>query len=126
MQRYATVPRDDYGPPFLREHVAHQTLEAVTLPSGDTAWTWRADPNVMAKLSCQPVFERIGDAICAVDFIYGGQSSMNSADLRERQAEAVNRRGMFLGIEEAGHHIPLDRPKELAEAIRHLVEIRQS
>ena len=126
VRRFSTVPRDDYGPAFLRARVAHQSLEAVTLPSGDTAWTWRADPNVMAKLSCEPVFGRIGAARCPIDFIYGGQSSMNSAELRERQTEAVNHQALFLGIEEAGHHIPLDRPRELAEAIRYLVEIRQS
>lgn len=126
VRRYSTLPRDDFGPAFLRDHVARQSLETVTLPSGDTVWAWRADPNVMTKLSCEMIFDRIGDALCPVDFIYGGLSSMNSAELRERQAQAVNRQAVFLGIEEAGHHIPLDRPKELAEAIRNLVDIRQS
>jgi len=126
VQRYATVPRDDFGPPFLRAHVARQSLESVTLPSGDAAWTWRADPNVMAKLAHETAFDRIGDSLCFVDFIFGGLSSMNSAELRQRQAEVVKRDAVFLGIDDAGHHIPLDRPAELADAIRKLVTLRQT
>ena len=124
VSRFSTVPRDDYGPEFLRARVAYQSLERFASPSEEEIWTWRADPNVMAKLSCEPVFDRIGDARCPIDFIYGGRSSMNSTGLRERQAEAVNYQAVFLGIQEAGHHIPLDRPRELAEAIRELVELR--
>lgn len=126
VQRYATVPRDDFGPAFLRAHVARQSLESVTLPSGDAAWTWRADPNVMAKLAHETAFDRLGDAICSVDFIFGGLSSMNSAELRQRQAEVLNRGAVFLGIDDAGHHIPLDRPAELADAIHKLVALRQT
>lgn len=124
--RFSTVPRDDFGPPFLRAHVALQSLERIALDSGAAAWAWRADPNVMAKLSCEPVFERIGEALCPIDLVYGGLSSMNSAELREQQAQAVNREAIILGIEEAGHHVLLDRPCELASAIRQLVDTRQS
>ncbi len=122
--RYSTVPRDDFGPPFLRTHVARQSLESVQSPSGEAAWAWRADPNVMAKLACAPVFEQIGQAVCPVDFIYGGLSSMNSPELRARQARAARSDAVFVGIEEAGHHIPLDQPEKLAAAIRQLVSSR--
>lgn len=124
--RFSTVPRDDFGPPFLRAHVARQSLEQVSLPTGGAAWAWRADPNVMARLACEPIFERIGDAHCPIDFVYGGLSSMNSAELRLRQAHAVKGDAVFLGIDDAGHHILLDRPQELAEAIRRLSDFRRS
>ena len=124
VQRFSTVPRDDFGPPFLRRHVARQSLEEVRTASGDPAWTWRADPNVMARLTCEPIFARIGEARCPIDFVYGGLSSMNSAQLRARQAQALKREGVFLGIDDAGHHILLDRPRELADAIRQLVALR--
>jgi pimeloyl-ACP methyl ester carboxylesterase len=78
----------------------------------------------MAKLTCEPIFARIGEARCPIDFVYGGLSSMNSAQLRARQALALNRKAVFLGIDDAGHHILLDRPRELADAIRQLVALR--
>jgi pimeloyl-ACP methyl ester carboxylesterase len=124
--RFSTVPRDDFGPPFLRAHIARQSLEEVRLDTGETAWAWRADPNVMARLTCEPIFERIGEAQCPIDFIFGGLSSMNSPELREKQAKAVKPDALFLGIEDAGHHMMLDRPRELAEAISRLIDQRQS
>ncbi|MBV1918176.1 MAG: alpha/beta hydrolase [Sphingomonadaceae bacterium] len=124
-RRFSTLPRDDYGPKFLRRHVARQSLERVTLPSGEQLWSWRADPNVMTRLVCAPVFDRIGDAQCLVDFIYGEQSSMNSAELREQHAKAVNCDATFFGIEDAGHHIPVDQPEKLALGIRHLAALRK-
>jgi pimeloyl-ACP methyl ester carboxylesterase len=122
--RYSTVPRDDFGPAFLRRHVARQSLEPVAAPGGETLWSWRADPNVMNKLTCEPIFNRLGEVLCPVDCIYGGRSSMNSAELRAKQAHALGDDTQFLGIAEAGHHIPLDRPLELAQAIRQLAAKR--
>ncbi len=119
--RFATVPRDDFGPAFLREHVARQSLEQVVNQAGEPAWSWRADPTLMANMPYATVFGSIGEASCSVDFVYGGRSSMNSSQMRHRQAEVVPEGSRFHEIEKAGHHIPLDTPAQLAAAIEHLV-----
>jgi pimeloyl-ACP methyl ester carboxylesterase len=119
--RFTTVPRDDFGPKFLREHVAQQSVERVERQPGEYAWTWRADPNLMASLPYASVFGRIGEALCPVDFVWGGLSSMNSAQLLAKQAQTAPEGSRFHEIAEAGHHIPLDTPAQLASAVEHLV-----
>lgn len=124
VRRFSTVPRDAFGPQSLRDHVALQSLEATTSPQGNSSWSWRADPNVMAGMDCPPVFDRIGDACCPIDIVYGGRSSMNSADLRASQVSRIMQHCELIGIDESGHHILLDRPIELSNAIRRLVGLR--
>lgn len=125
-RRFSTVPRDDFGPPFLRAHVARQSLEAVQTPDGRQAWSWRADPNCLTRMTCGPILERFGEAGCPMDFIYGARSSMNSPELRARQAKEAPEGSVFHEIKEAGHHIPLDCPQELAEAIAYLIALRRA
>lgn len=122
--RYSTMPRDDFGPPFLRDHVARQSLEQVTTDSGDTLWTWRADPNLMINLKFEPILSSLGEARCPTDFLYGEKSSMNSPELRARQAHFARPDSKFVEIKEVGHHILLDRPRELANVIRKTIAQR--
>jgi pimeloyl-ACP methyl ester carboxylesterase len=125
-RRFSTVPRDDFGPPFLRPYVARQSLEAVQMPDGRQAWSWRADPNCLTRMDWAPILDRLGETACPMDFIYGGLSSMNSPELREKQAKAAPEGSIFHELKDAGHHIPLDCPEELAEAIAHLIALRQA
>lgn len=125
IRRFSTVPRDDYSPAFLRPHVARQSLERIDANEADEAWSWRADPNVMGKLSYEPILRRIGEAQCPMDFIYGGRSSMSTPEIRAGQALRARKDSSFHEIAEAGHHIPLDRPQELALMISRMIEARQ-
>lgn len=122
IRRFSTVPRDDYSPPFLRPHVARQSLEQI---GADGEWSWRADPNVMAKLAYEPALGRIGEAHCPIDFIYGGRSSMSTPEIRAGQSLRARKDSTFHDIVEAGHHIPLDRPQELAVMIAELIDMRR-
>lgn len=122
IQRFSTVPRDDFSPAFLRPHVARQTLEQI---GADGDWSWRADPNVMSKLSYEAVLSRIGEAQCPIDFIYGGKSSMSTPEIRAGQSLRARADSTYQEIAEAGHHIPLDRPQELAAMIAGLIEARR-
>ncbi len=125
IRRFSTVPRDDFAPAFLRPHVARQSLERIA-SDADGTWSWRADPNVMGKLAYEPILRRLGEANCPLDFIYGGRSSMSTQEIRAGHVQNAPKGSAFHEIAEAGHHIPLDRPQELALLIRQITEARQN
>ena len=122
ISRFSTVPRDDFSPSFLRPHVAQQSLERL---DENGMWSWRADPNVMARLAYEPILARIGQANFPVDFIYGGRSSMSTPEIRAGHARHARKDATFHEIAAAGHHIPLDQPQELAAMIDRLIASRR-
>jgi pimeloyl-ACP methyl ester carboxylesterase len=121
IRRFSTLPRDDYGPAFLRYEVARKSLEKLPGADGGEQWSWTADPNVVGRMAMNSKFDKLGEVRCPLDFIYGECSSMNTPELRARQADLAPADSDFIPIADAGHHILLDKPKELARTILRVI-----
>ncbi|MGN6496365.1 MAG: alpha/beta fold hydrolase [Tsuneonella sp.] len=116
LRRFRFLPEQDHGLPEIIDWMARGALHEV--PETDEApggWTWRFDPQFWAK------FER-GDLAASpkvpAGVIVGGQSALfPPGRLEELQAIIPDLRFTTV-IEDAYHHILVDHPLELVEAIR--------
>lgn len=122
--KFTTMPRDAFGDPYVRYAVARRSLHRHSGSPGAWRWTWSADPNAIGKTSYQDASRLLGDIACPLDFLVGELSSVGGPELRERQQALAGPDATFSPIPGAGHHVPLDQPQALAQAIRRLVTDR--
>jgi pimeloyl-ACP methyl ester carboxylesterase len=122
--RFSTIPRDNFGPAFLRYEVARKSLEKISGEDGSEQWSWLADPNVVNRMTLETRFNRVNELRRPIDFITGLRSSLATPEFKARQAELAPADAEFVPIAGAGHHILLDTPRELALAIVHLINKR--
>ena len=82
---------------------------------------WRSSKDALAQILGQPaessraVWDRIGEITCPVLVVRGTRSPSLSAETARAMVAAM--RGARLVELDAGHNVPLDRPRELAEAV---------
>lgn len=122
--KFTTVPRDAFGDPYIRYSVARRSVRRHSGSPGAWRWTWSADPNALNKTTYQDASARLRDVPCPVDFLLGELSSVGNPQLWEHQQALAGPDATFSTIPGAGHHVPLDQPQALAQAIRLLVAKR--
>ena len=82
---------------------------------------WRSTKDALAQILDQPqessraVWDRIGEIACPVLVVRGTRSPSLSAETARAMVTAM--RDARLVELDAGHNVPLDRPRELAEAV---------
>ena len=124
LRRFRLVPPQDCLNHFYVDWIARQGLRAVRPGQPDV--TWQFDPGLWDKLDWYDRWSAIGRARCPLVFLDGGASQYRAADNRRAlraHAPAGTRFDILAG---AGHHMMLDRPIELAEAIGRYADDLQS
>lgn len=112
--RFRLVP-DAPALSYTRQHVAWHAIR----PS-DGQWRWKFDPRILTT----SVLEQLKPAPAATPLrVIRGDSGDMPAESLERLEELAGPVGAVTTIEDAGHHLMLDRPLDLIEALR--VEIRR-
>ena len=108
--RHFHVAHDPAAPAHVMEHIA-----ATSSRRDHLGWTWKSDPRALADTNLGPAglaVLRCPYAIMRAE--YGLVPDENAAQLRELtggHAEITTLKG-------SGHHIPLERPLELADYLR--------
>lgn len=115
--RFRLTPPQEVAVPYLVEHIARHSLRST--PQG---WRWKFDPSMSGDGNTE--FD--GPALLArietpVDIIYGMTSRVVSAQRARQTVAHLPRPGRLVGIPEAGHHIMLDHPRALVDAISDLL-----
>lgn len=106
--RFRLVP-DAPALSFARSHVAWHSVRRE-----HDAWRWKFDPRILTTWLLDQL--EPGPAGCAVRVIRGEHGDMSPESLR-RLAELIGPVAEVTTIEGAGHHLMLDRPLDLAEAL---------
>jgi pimeloyl-ACP methyl ester carboxylesterase len=113
LDRFRLLPPQDCPHPWFVRHVAWHGLDHD--PAG---WAWRFDPRIFANGTEDhriAAFERdLEDIAVPVDMVMGGASYLEP-HARAALAEGPGRRVRYLPG--AGHHVMLDAPLGLAQAL---------
>ena len=85
--------------------------------AGDVAWrsSREALASIMSSASRDSLWDALREIRCPVLLVRGTRSNVLSADVAQRMITALVH-GRLIELD-AGHNVPLDRPKELAEAV---------
>jgi pimeloyl-ACP methyl ester carboxylesterase len=98
---------------YVRAHIAQTAIRPV-----DGGWTWKSDPVIYARPDLPECF--LADVEAPLALLYGEHGLLDAAMLatmHRRLGPAAD----FRVIPGAGHHIMLDKPRELAAAIREVL-----
>lgn len=120
LARFRLMPDQPTENAFIVDAIARHALRHT--PEG---WTWRFDPDFVAKMTPWDSWSSVRAAACPLAFVYGEWSAIVPSALRERQRAHAAPGTPFVGIPESHHHVMIDQPLALIAAIRTLLQIWQ-
>ena len=120
LQRFRFLPEQDSEHPEIIDHIArnglHQVPATVESPGG---WTWRFDPQFWARLDRQDLGQDlITRSRVPLGIIHGELSALLPHDRVEEILAMVPDCRFVTGVAHAHHHVMVDEPLALVEAIR--------
>lgn len=117
IDRFRLMPN---GSAVTRAVLAHVVRQAIT-PRGDGTWTLKFDRRALAGTPAQDLAPALAAVDCPILVVRGEKSAIVSpASLEEFRT--ANPRVEFAEIACAHHHVMLDRPAVLADALRRFLE----
>ncbi|HVV08461.1 alpha/beta hydrolase [Amycolatopsis sp.] len=108
--RFRTVPAQDVLLPYVREHIAEESIRRV-----DGGWTWKFDP--MLYGSREPLRELLPRLDCRTAFLRSEFGLVPPAMFEEIR-KLLDHRALLAELPDAGHHPMLDQPLPLVTALR--------
>ncbi len=115
--RFRLIPPQPSKNEILLEYIAAESV----IQCGD-GWTWKYDPSAFRDLQATSVFDELKE-ITAPTFIIRGQASRildkETADNMQSEIRAAED---VVEIADAFHHVMLDQPAALIEAIRSVLK----
>ena len=111
--RFTTMPRQQVLLPYVRRHIAEESVRAV-----EGGWTWTFDPNWFGE---RPLLRDLLPALrCRAAFIRAEFGLVPPTMAREIDA-LLGYRVPIVELPDAGHHPMLDQPLPLVTALRMLL-----
>lgn len=119
--RFRLTPPQRFVLPYLVEHIARHSLRQVA-----DGWRWKFDAAMPLDLETE--FD--GPALLAridipVDQVYGMESRVVSAERARMTMAHLPCPGQLVAIPGSGHHVMLDHPLELIDALHTLLAQRR-
>jgi pimeloyl-ACP methyl ester carboxylesterase len=111
--RFRTLPEDEAGLEYVRQHVAGQSVREV-----EGGWSWAFDPQIFVSAQMEP--EDLAAIACDVALVRG-ERGMATTDITESVAEILGGHVPVTLIPDAGHHIMFDQPIALIALLQALV-----
>jgi pimeloyl-ACP methyl ester carboxylesterase len=125
------VARFRYDPPqptendYITDHLARTSLGLTAAGPEADGWSWRFDPDLMAKLQALPSRDLLAPAQCRIALVIGGRSKMMTPARLALIRQLTPRDAPWIAIPDAGHHVMVDQPLALVSALRTLLECWQ-
>ncbi len=113
VKRFRTLPEDEAGLGYIRDHIAEQSVREV-----DGGWRWAFDPNIFLRAQMEP--EDLAEAECEVALVRG-ERGMATTDITSSVAEILGGHVPVTLVPDAGHHIMFDQPIALIALLQALV-----
>ncbi|MEH3033740.1 MAG: alpha/beta hydrolase [Aeromicrobium erythreum] len=113
LERFRTLPEDDATLPWLRRHIAAESVREV-----DGGWTWKFDPAIFLSARMEP--EALAEAACRVALVRG-ERGMATRDITTTVAEVLGGHVPVTLVPDSGHHVMLDQPIALITALQSLL-----
>ncbi|HYG27789.1 MAG TPA: alpha/beta hydrolase [Caulobacteraceae bacterium] len=114
VRRFRLLPPVEAVAPGLLDYIARHSVRPV-----EGGWAWKFDARLDPQLVGDPQRLAPPDIRPPLDFIYGSRSDVAPPALARTIAAYYGREPMF--IADANHHLPLECPEALIDALRGLL-----
>lgn len=120
LRRFRFMPEQDSGRPEIIDYMARGSLHQVDATADRPAgWTWRFDPQFWSKFDRGELAEGlVARAQAPVGIVYGEQSALLTPDRVAEMKAAIPDLRFVTGLPHAAHHVMVDDPLGLIDAIR--------
>ena len=108
--RWVTLPEQRLILPYVREHVARQSVRQV-----DGGWTWKFDPLMFG--SARRLGDRLSTIKCPVA-LFRCEEGIVTGEMARRVRETLGDRFDIIELPATGHHPMLDQPLLVVAAVR--------
>lgn len=118
LARFRLAPPQPCANLYYMDWVARHALRAVDGgDQGESGWTWRIDPALWENLEWHDKWHAFTQGKCPLALIRGGSSRIVTPDQFDILKGSAPLGTHFDTIADAGHHVLLDQPLQLVEAI---------
>jgi pimeloyl-ACP methyl ester carboxylesterase len=115
MAYFRTLPAQDMVLPYVREHVARESLRMV-----EGGWTWKFDPDFFVnRLLLRDLLPRLTPPVTLFRCEHGLVGPVMAAEM----SRLLPGRLPVVELPDAGHHPMLDQPLSLVAALRTLLAV---
>jgi pimeloyl-ACP methyl ester carboxylesterase len=113
--RFRTLPPQEVLLPYVREHVARESLRAV-----EGGWTWKFDPNFFGRrLLLRDLLPKLNAPVALFRCEHGLVNPGMAAEMRGLVPGTLP----VVDLPDAGHHPMLDQPLSLVTGLRTLLAL---
>jgi pimeloyl-ACP methyl ester carboxylesterase len=119
--RFRLVPSENDAAPYVLDYIGEHSLKRV-----DGGWTWKFDESFMPRTVHEDpeTNQRMLESIrCPVTYMYGELSIVVSPQLAQAIVQRIPNAHGPIVIPQAHHHVMLDQPLKLIEALRASIAI---
>jgi pimeloyl-ACP methyl ester carboxylesterase len=113
VDRFTTLPAQEVLLPYVREHIATQSLREV-----DGGWTWKFDPTMFGPR--QPMSELLPELRCRAA-LFRSEYGLVTREMATQMERLLDHRVEVVELPATGHHPMLDQPLPLVAALRTLL-----
>ena len=114
LERFRLTPEQECENEFLVKYIAEWSIK-----EANNGYQWKFDDTIFDKLGFSHMLRNIAFELnCKLGVIYGTESNMMTDEILNFIKENVPSGTPMIPIKKAAHHVLLDQPLELAEAIK--------
>ncbi len=115
LERFATLPPQDLVLPYVRDHIAPQSLREV-----DGGCTWKFDPLCFGRRT--PLRDMLPKLTCPAA-LFRSEHGLVTPEMAAEMAAVAGERFAVVDLPAAGHHPMLDQPLALVTGLRTLLAL---
>lgn len=113
LERFTTMPPQDVLLPYVREHIAAESIRPVR-----DGWTWKFDPSMFGQRI--PLRSLLPQLRCPVAFVRS-EFGLVPPTMAEEIDRLLDHRAPIVELPATGHHPMLDQPLALVTVLRALL-----
>ncbi len=121
LARFRFAPSQVCANLFIADYIARRSLRPAAREGGGEGWTWRFDPFLWRDLQLGDPMSQIEAARCPVALIRGAESRLMKSDDANSLMKVLPQGSPFIEIPGADHHVMVDQPLALVEALAKLL-----
>jgi pimeloyl-ACP methyl ester carboxylesterase len=122
LARFRFAPEQPCENLYIADHIARTSLKEVRADDGSAVWTWRFDPQV-APLGPGNPAQALREAACPVAIGWGSESALVTPPVAAYACGLAGPQAPRIQIPAARHHVMVDQPLALVNALRALLQV---
>lgn len=123
--RFRFEPPQSCENPYIEHFLARTALGLTPGPDGGDGWSWRFDPDLLAKVEGLPTADMLAPVACRMALLFGERSILMTAKRLDLIRRTTPPDAPWIVIPDAGHQIMVDQPLALVAALRSVLEAWQ-